>query len=88
MSAFPKFNPWPFVSSSVSPIQALGDLETLEGEDNVIPFRKKLASLTRDERDDFEERAAIMEFDGKIERPKAMIAALADILGRKGNGAE
>jgi hypothetical protein len=43
-----------------------------------------LESLSEDEREAFEERAAIMEFDGGLTRNEAEQAALRDVLSCRG----
>ena len=41
-----------------------------------------VAQLTEGEREDFEERAGIIEFDGKLSRAHAECLALLDVLRR------
>lgn len=42
-----------------------------------------MTELTDDEREDYEERAAIMEYDGKLDREEAERAALEDVKKRR-----
>ena len=46
--------------------------------------REALASLSDDERMEYEERAAIMEFDGELSREEAERRAFERILERRG----
>lgn len=48
-----------------------------------VKYRINLDDLTDYERELFEERAAIMEFDGGLERSEAERKALAEVIRRR-----
>jgi hypothetical protein len=64
--------------------------ETFKKETSGIGDLKKMAqrpsieALSEEEREDFEERAAIMEFDGGFPRDRAELEAWKLITGRRG----
>lgn len=53
-----------------------------EGSNMKPEIAARVATLSEAQREEFEERAAIMEFDGGLSRDGAEIEALADVLRR------
>ncbi len=85
---FPTFDAFSYLEGKPSPVippKRLGDLGSLGGE--VLQFEKRLAGLTAEQREAYEERAAIMEFDGELPREEAERRALDNVVyvefGRK-----
>lgn len=76
MSTFPKFNFKQFEDKYF--LQTLGTLDSL-GE-GVVDFIKYCNELNDDDRILIEERAAIIEFEGKLSRNEAESLALQNIL--------
>ncbi len=78
---FPQFDPLAFLEGkppSAVPPQRLGGLAGLGGQ--VLPFEKRLASLSAEQREAWEERAGIMEFDGGLSREEAERQALDNVI--------
>ncbi|WP_316354709.1 hypothetical protein [Candidatus Trichorickettsia mobilis] len=80
MNIFPKFNFKQFENKYLI-LQTLGTLDTLGGE--VLNFEKYCDELNYDDKILVEERAAIIEFEGKLSRNEAEFLTLRDILLKK-----
>ncbi len=78
---FPKFDPLAFLEGKPPPAmppKGLGGLGALGGQ--VIPFEKRLASLTAEQREAWEERAGIMQYYGGLSREDAEREALDNVI--------
>ena len=80
MSTFPKFNFKQFEDKYLI-LQTLGTLDTL-GE-GVVDFAKYCNELNDDDKILIEERAAIIEFEGRLSRNEAEFLALQAMLLKK-----
>jgi|GEM_PF-2776199 len=78
MANFPKFDIEKFEKEILHKPETLGVLGALGG--NVVDFAKYYHSLTEDERMNYEERAAIMEYDGGLTRADAEKQALENVI--------
>lgn len=81
MARFPKFDFDKFEREKLGPTHTLDGLGALG--DNVVDFEKYLHSLNEAERIEFEERAAIMEFDGNIPKQSAEREALTNVINMR-----
>jgi hypothetical protein len=50
-----------------------------------MTLRQKIEAMTKEQREEFEERAAIIEFDGKRDRMTAEYLAYLEVTGNGGN---
>ena len=79
MRRFPRLDIDEFVRKSLS--EKIADILRTD----VADPKKYLSELNEDERIDYEERAAIMEYDGGLSRREAELSALEYILDLKEN---
>ncbi|MEI7669469.1 MAG: hypothetical protein WCJ33_05250 [Pseudomonadota bacterium] len=82
MKPFPKFDTFAYLSGNHETSSAsLDGLDTLGGLGAVIlDFDNMLAGLSEAELDNYEERAAIMEFDGNLPRKEAERLACDNVI--------
>lgn len=78
MANFPKFDFDGFEKTVLHKLETLGALGSLGG--NVVDFTKYCRSLNEDELMEFEERAAIMEYDGGLSRHEAEAQTLQNVI--------
>lgn len=81
MESFPKFDFIAFERKISHKVKKLADLSCIQP--NVIDFAKYQRSLSKDERMELEERAAIMEYDGGLPRQQAEQHALQNVIYMK-----
>ncbi len=78
MTRFPKFDFNKFETQVLHKPKILGALDGLGG--NVVDFTKYYHTLNEDEHMEFEERAAIMEYDAGLTREEAEAQALHNVV--------
>lgn len=75
MAQFPRFNAHEYLEGSTETLATLGGLGA-----KILPFQKRVQALDAASRERYEERAAIMEYDGKLPRAEAEELAYAEII--------